>query len=281
MSLLLVIPARYGSTRLPGKPLRAIAGVPMLVRTVANARQAEADLYEQQGLTAETVVATDDKRIAGFCDAQEIRCVMTAADIATGSGRALAAADLLDPEGHRITHIVNLQGDAPFTPASHVGAVATALTRDGADAATAYVALDWDALDALRAHKLNAPFSGTTLIEGDDGFAIWFSKTIIPAIRTEAAMRAENNMSPVKRHVGLYGYRRDVLSDFARRPVSNYEALEGLEQLRLLQAGYRIACIRVDSPQISIGGIDTQADIDLAEVQLAQHGDPHSTLLVQ
>ena len=270
MALLIVVPARYGSTRLPGKPLREIAGVPMLLRTARNAQDA-ADALEQ----AEVVVATDDARIEAFCAEHALPCVMTSADLATGSDRALAAANALDPDTARIDRIVNLQGDAPFTPAGHITRVARELGRNGADAATAYVQLDWDALDALREHKQTAPFSGTTLIEDADGFAVWFSKAIIPAIRKEEAHRAEP-LSPVKRHIGLYGYRRDVLARFAALPESRYERLEGLEQLRLLEAGYRMACARVERPRISLGGIDTQADIDLAERLIAEHGDPFS-----
>lgn len=269
MSLLIVIPARYGSTRLPGKPLREIAGVPMLLRTARNAQAAADSLSD-----AEVVVATDDVRIEAFCAEHDLPCVMTSAELATGSDRALAATNALDPNGTRIDRIVNLQGDAPFTPAEHIIRVARELSRDGADAATAYVQLDWDALDALRAHKRTVPFSGTTLIEGTDGFAVWFSKTIIPAIRGEAAHR-DQPLSPVKRHIGLYGYRREVLAAYAALPESHYERLEGLEQLRLLEAGYRMACARVERPRISLGGIDTQADIDLAERLIAEHGDPH------
>ena len=269
MGLLIVVPARFGSTRLPGKPLREIAGVPMLLRTTRNA-QAAADALDD----AEVVVATDDARIEAFCAEHSLPCVMTSAALATGSDRALAAANALDPESARIDRIVNLQGDAPFTPPEHIIRVAEELSRAGADAATAYVQLDWDALDALREHKQTAPFSGTTLIEDADGFAVWFSKNIIPAIRAEDAHRSDP-LSPVKRHIGLYGYRRDVLAAYAALPESHYERLEGLEQLRLLEAGYRMACARVERPRISLGGIDTQADIDLAERLIAERGDPH------
>ena len=270
MPLLIVIPARHGSTRLPGKPLRDIAGVPMLLRTAANARAAARAI----GNGCESVVATDDARIQAFCSEHALPCVMTGDDIKTGSDRALAAADALDPDAARIDRIVNLQGDAPFTPPAHIAAVARELDRDGADAATAFVQLSWAALDSLREHKRTAPFSGTTVITDADGFAVWFSKAIIPAIRNEDSHREAGGLSPVQRHIGLYGYRRDVLSAYAALPESRYEALEGLEQLRLLEAGYRMACARVEPPVISLGGIDTQADIDLAERLIAVHGDP-------
>ena len=271
--LLLVVPARYGSTRLPGKPLRSVAGTPLLARTWANARAA-VEILQEPWEMVDAVVATDDARIAAFCEARGMAHVMTGADIATGSDRALAAADALDPDGIRFTHVLNLQGDAPFTPPAHLVAVANAMVPD-ADAATACVPLDWAALDALRAHKRTAPFSGTTVIRDADGFAVWFSKAIIPAIRNEPARREREAPCPVLRHVGLYGYRRDVLAAFAQAPESTYEAIEGLEQLRLLEAGYRMACVSVAPPQISLGGIDTPADIALAETLIAKHGDPH------
>lgn len=275
MKLLLVVPARYGSTRLPGKPLKLIGGIPMLLRTVANA-QIAADLLSGNSFdSVQLVVATDDHRIETFCQDNDLPCVMTSENISTGSDRALAAANALDPDGTEIGFIINLQGDAPFTPAEHIVAVANGLARDGADAATPYVQLDWAALDQLRQHKQKVPFSGTTLIESDDGFALWFSKNIIPAIRGEESLRNTHTLSPIRRHVGLYGYRRETLAAFAARPISQYEALEGLEQLRLLEAGFKIACVAVDPPRISLGGIDTQDDIDLAEQLLRQHGDPH------
>lgn len=276
MRLLIVIPARFASTRLPGKPLREIAGVPMLARTVANARRAKTVL-EQSGVTASIYVATDDERIEDFCRAQSIPCVMTDSALKTGSDRALAATEVLDPDASRFDKVLNLQGDAPFTPAAHLIAVTKTLIDSSADAATAYVQLDWDALNALREHKARAPFSGTTLIEDANGRAVWFSKTITPAIRNEEACRSESHLSPVKRHIGLYAYKRETLSQFSQMAESHYERLEGLEQLRLLEAGLSMACARVEPPTISLGGIDTEADIELAEALIAQHGDPHET----
>ena len=275
--LLLVVPARFGSTRLPGKPLREIGGVPMIARTHANAARAGVELA-MGWPRVDVVVATDDARIMAACNTLGINAVMTPDTVETGSDRALAAARALDPVGALYSHILNLQGDAPFTPPAHLKAVADALKTPGADAATAYVPLSWDALDALREHKRLAPFSGTTVILDTDGFAVWFSKTIIPAIRKEAALRQSGVACPVLRHVGLYGYRRDVLAEFAASPPSRYEQLEGLEQLRLLESGRRMACVAVEPPRISLGGIDTEADIALAERLLAQHGDPHEAL---
>lgn len=256
MTSLIVIPARYASTRFPGKPLADIGGVPMLQRTADVARQ-----------IGHFVVATDDTRIKNFCAAQGLPVVMTDPDLPSGSDRAKAAADLFDPDADII---VNLQGDAPFTPPAYVQACLDALARDtDADIATPIVALDWTALDDLRTAKRTTPFSGTCAIV--DGFdrARWFSKNIVPAIRKEAVMRRDSEVSPVLQHVGLYAYRRAALARYVTLPPSPYEALEGLEQLRALENGMIIACARVDAHPMSQAGIDTPEDVARAEAKLA------------
>jgi 3-deoxy-manno-octulosonate cytidylyltransferase (CMP-KDO synthetase) len=259
MKSLIVIPARYASTRFPGKPLAEIGGVPMLQRTADVARQ-----------IGSFVVATDDTRIKDFCTAHNLPVVMTDPELPSGSDRAKAAADMFDPDADII---VNLQGDAPFTPPSYVQACLDALTRDpDADIATPVVALSWRALDDLRAAKRTTPFSGTCAIVGDTGRACWFSKNIVPAIRKEAALRGESDMSPVLQHVGLYAYRRAALARYVTLPPSPYEALEGLEQLRALENGMTITCARVDSHPMSQAGIDTPEDVARAEAKLKALG---------
>lgn len=160
------------------------------------------------------VVATDDTDIADHARQAGCDAVMTDSGIATGSGRALAAA-LAQPTLPRF--VVNLQGDSPFQPEGALAAVLAAL-RGGAQVATPVIALDWEALDALRDHKARSPFSGTTCARAPDGRAYWFSKTIIPAIRDEQKLRATQAHSPVWRHVGLYGYTLDALRRFEACP---------------------------------------------------------------
>jgi 3-deoxy-manno-octulosonate cytidylyltransferase (CMP-KDO synthetase) len=264
---LIVIPARFGSTRLPGKPLIEIAGRTLLERVVAVGRAAAAIAGN-----AEILVATDDARIADH--ARELGCdvVMTDARITTGSGRSYAAAV---SRRQRPAIVVNLQGDAPFIPAEIVGAVLTCLRTSDCAVATPVVRLDWASLDALRAHKRIAPFSGTTCTRAADGRALWFSKTIIPAIRNEPELRAADSLSPAYRHLGLYAYRLEALDQFERTPPTPYERIEGLEQLRFLESGSDILTIAVDPPRYAISGIDTRADVDLAERLIAELGDPH------
>lgn len=259
MKPLIVIPARYGSTRFPGKPLAKIGGVAMLERT--------AEVSQAVGAY---VVATDDTRIEDFCKARNIPVVMTDPDLPSGSDRAKVAADLFDPEADII---VNLQGDAPFTPPAYIQSCLDALVKDeAADIATPVVPLSWDALDALREAKETTPFSGTCAIVGKDDRAHWFSKIIIPALRKEEALRAETKTSPILQHVGLYAFRKTALDRYVTLPPSPYEQLEGLEQLRALEAGMIIACARVEPHALSQAGIDTPEDLQRAEARLRALG---------
>lgn len=267
MTDLIVIPARFGSTRLPGKPLVRIAGRTLLERVVRVAQDA-ADIA---GACA-VVVATDDSRVADHAQTLGCAVAMTACTISSGSGRACAAAaaSAVRPE-----IVVNLQGDAPFLPPAMVAALLAAARDSTAACVTPVVQLDWPALDAMRAHKLRSPFSGTTCVRDAAGRAFWFSKTILPAIREEATLRRESAVSPVFRHLGLYAYRFDALDRFEGTPPSSYERLEGLEQLRFLEMGLAIDTIVVAPPRHAMSGIDTAEDVALAEDLIRRFGDPH------
>jgi len=266
MQTLIVVPARYGSTRFLGKPLAAINGISMLRRTARIAELASAEIEN-----CRYVVATDDTRIEEHCQAHGLEYVMTPTTLKTGSDRALAAAEALNQSYDRI---INLQGDAPFTPVPHIVKLAKAM-ETGADVATPYIQLSWQALETLRAHKVETPFSGTTVIVGRDGKAIWFSKNIIPAIRKEDALKQDSALSPICRHIGLYAYTYDALKRFTTYPESHYEKLEGLEQLRLFENGMTIECVQVEPPKIATSGIDSPSDITMAEALIAKHGDPY------
>lgn len=266
MQTLIVVPARYASQRFPGKPLIQIAGRSMVSRVATMAAKAAEALGD-----AQSVVATDDERIEAHCKALGIAVVMTDPALPSGTDRALAAADAM---GAAPEIIVNLQGDSPFTPPAHVIAVAEAARTSGADAATPYVRLDWEALDQFRAHKVETPFSGTTLVHDTNGRALWFSKNLIPAMRKEAKLRTQSDLSPVCRHIGLYAYRLEALRRYVSLPEGRYEQLEGLEQLRLLENGMSIQCVEVQPDRIAIPGIDTAEDVALAERLVTEHGDP-------
>ena len=265
MRTLIVIPARHGSTRLPGKPLLRLNGRSLLERVVRIAAQAGA------AAGAAHLVATDSEEILDHCRAIGVDAVMTAPQLASGTDSALAA---LEASGQEADFIINLQGDAPFTPPHHVAALIEAAGAQDGDLFTPVIALSWPALDELRAHKQKAPFSGTTCLRSADGRAYWFSKTIVPAIRGEADLRRQSGLSPVFRHIGLYGYRLDALKRFAALPPGHYERLEGLEQLRFLENGMSVRAVEVAPPRLSMSGIDTPADLELAEKLIARHGDP-------
>lgn len=269
MRTLIVVPARHGSTRFPGKPLALVSGHSLVSRVARRARMAAEALND-----TDYVVATDDARIARHCEDLAINCVLTPADCETGSDRALAAAKVLGAEPE---FVVNMQGDAPFVPVDYVTGTVAALAQGGADVATPCIRLSWDALDRLRLAKQATPFSGTTCLIDRSGMAIWFSKQILPAMRSEAALRAASPLSPVHRHVGLYGFTLGALKAFVATPPSPYEVLEGLEQLRLLENGLRVRCVEVAAAPVSTSGVDAPEDVTRLEALIREHGDPDAS----
>lgn len=264
MKSVIVIPARYNSTRFPGKPLHIIAGQTMLQRVVAIANQACVGLAN-----TEVIVATDDERIAEHANELASQVIMTPENCLTGSDRALAACDKL---AYQADIVLNLQGDAPLTPPGFVRSVLNCLAHDSSiDVATPVVQLNWQALDTLRQQKHSTPFSGTTAIVDKQGRALWFSKHIIPALRKEDKLRQASELSPVFRHIGLYGYRYQALKQFVELPEGHYESLEGLEQLRFLENGMHIQTVTVDYKQLpQMSGVDTLEDAKRAEQLLSK-----------
>ncbi|OYX65263.1 MAG: 3-deoxy-manno-octulosonate cytidylyltransferase [Sphingomonadales bacterium 32-64-17] len=262
---LIVIPARYASTRLPGKPLRPIAGRTMLERVLANGHRAA-----QLAGNCQLVVATDDERIADHARALGAKVAMTEPALDSGSARAHAAA--LQQE-HRPERVICLQGDAPFISGEIVAGLLARLREGSAQVATPVYQLDWNRLDRLREHKRTAPFSGTTCLRDGKGKALWFSKTILPALRDEAKLRKQP-LSPVWQHLGLYAYTMEALEWFVNAPKGTYEALESLEQLRFMESGWAIATVPVPTPEHALSGIDTPEDLALAERAIARLGDP-------
>jgi 3-deoxy-manno-octulosonate cytidylyltransferase (CMP-KDO synthetase) len=269
MKILIVIPARHASTRFPGKPLHEIGGVSMLTRTARVAQRAG------QAANARVVVATDDQRIFDHARAEGVDAVMTDSNLPSGTDRALAAMHLVEPHAD---FVVNLQGDAPLTPVNHVTALIAHANMG--DVVTPVVRLSWQALDDLRERKKATPFSGTSCIRGADGRAIWFSKSIQPAIRNEEKLRGQQEYSPVLQHIGLYGYSRKALERIAKLPLSHYEELEGLEQLRFLENGLSVYAVDVEPSPLPMSGVDTPEDAAHVEAMLAKHGDPHYTHFV-
>lgn len=258
----IIIPARYGSTRFAGKPLALLKGKTVLEYVVNIARTACEDLSN-----VSITVATDDERISNFCQENSIPFLMTPAECKTGTDRAMAAAHMLETTPDLV---INLQGDAPFTPPDFVKAMIDEYSHhNGFDIVTPVVRLSWDELDQLRESKKTTPFSGTTAVLAPNNNALWFSKNILPALRHEDTLRQHDFLSPVYRHIGLYGYSRTSLEKYVTLPPSRYEDLEGLEQLRALENGMTIRCVVVDyKGRPAMTGIDSPEDLARAEALL-------------
>lgn len=243
------IPARFGSTRLPGKPLLPLAGEPMIVHVARRALEAGA---------AEVVVATEDERIADALDGR-VRVAMTRADHASGSDRLAEVAAALGWADDAI--VVNLQGDEPLAPPSGIRAVARALAEDDAPMATLATPLA-DAADLFDPNCVK-------LVRGLDGRALYFSRAPLPWPR-DAFMRDRGALpaaTPFLRHIGIYAYRAAFLRRFAALPPTPLERTESLEQLRALEHGHAIA-VRI-APEPFAAGVDTAEDLARVERVLA------------
>ncbi len=264
---LVVIPARYGSSRFPGKPLAKIAGKEMLLRVYEIAKKGT------DGFDAHIVVATEDDRILNFCNEHNIECLMTSDKCKTGSDRICEAVNILNENPD---FIINLQGDNPVCPPSFVRELIKCFEEDqSADLVTPVTQLSWEELDVLRENKKTTPFSGTTCIVDSNNNARWFSKNIIPAIRKEGDLRQNGGKSPVFRHIGMYGYKHQSLFKFSSLEEGVYEKLEGLEQLRFLENGMKIKVAKVDYGAFSgsMGGVDSPDDVKRAEELFAKYGE--------
>ncbi len=262
MKTAIIIPARYASTRFPGKPLTLIGGQSMLSRVVDLARKAMEQLDD-----ITLAVATEDQRIADHAAEIGVECVMTSDNCATGSDRVLEALDTLGT----FDFVLGLQGDAPFTPpAAPIKMIEAFKNNPEIEVVTPVINLRWEELDKLREQKKTTPLSGTTAIINAQGRALWFSKNILPAIRKEDTLRS-SEFSPVHQHIGLYGYRVDVLRKFVSLPQSYYEKLEGLEQLRLLENDISIQTVTLEvAAGLTQSGIDSPEDVTRAETILRE-----------
>lgn len=244
MGFRVVIPARYASTRLPGKPLADIAGQPMIVRVAAAARRSGAD-----GVW----VATDDERIVSAARQHGFDAVMTGAKHVSGTDRIAEVADQLDWNDTEI--VVNVQGDEPLLDPGLIDRVAGALRSDP------------DAAMATAAHPLAsaADFFNPNVVKvvcDARGRALYFSRAPIPWDRDQFADRRDALPAdlPAQRHIGLYAYRVSFLRRFGQLAASPLERCESLEQLRALWHGYPIQVVSIDHPPAP--GVDTPEDLE-------------------
>jgi 3-deoxy-manno-octulosonate cytidylyltransferase (CMP-KDO synthetase) len=241
LDFVVAIPARYASTRLPGKPLREIHGEPMIVHVARRAQEAGA---------AEVVVATDDARIADAIAPLGLRVCMTAATHESGTDRLAECAAACGWDDTRI--VINLQGDEPLAPPAAIRAAAQALDHSGAELATL-------AAPIRHAAELFDP-NAVKVVRDARGFALYFSRAPMPWHR-DAFAHDRINLPPGQwlRHIGLYAYRVARLRAFAAMPPGALERIESLEQLRVLEAGWRIAVEL--TPEPFPAGVDTEADL--------------------
>ena len=267
-SILIVIPARYASTRLPGKPLVKIAGVEM-IRRVADI----AACICRHNENCHYVVATDDERITAFCHSADIPAVMTAETCRSGTERCW---DAVQSQAERPDFIINLQGDNPLCPPWVIQELIDAWKATPADVFTPCIHLDWAEYDRLVQAKQSTPFSGTTVLVNKEGYALAFSKNIIPAIRKPEKAREQLSLSPVRRHVGLYAYTFSALERYFNLPESDYElgCVEGLEQMRFLCNGLRIKMVETGyRGRKTTSGVDSPEDIARVEQILQEYGE--------
>lgn len=242
MSFVAVIPARYASTRFPGKPLIDLFGKPMIVRVAERAAQSTA---------TRVIVATDDDRIATACSAAGIEVAMTRSDHATGTDRLSEVAAALGLADDAV--VVNVQGDEPEIPARAIDAVAAMLDADR-DAAMATLCHPiHDIADVCNPNVVKC-------VVAETGDALYFSRAPVPFSRDAwaAGVTAMPPGLPVFRHIGLYAYRASFLRAFPALTVPAIERHEALEQLRALAHGFRIRVAVVDEPLPP--GIDTPDD---------------------
>ena len=246
---IVAIPARYAATRLPGKPLRPLGGEPLVVHVARRALAAGA---------REVWVAADDPRIVEALRETGVRVAMTSATHASGSDRLAECADLSGWSDD--TLVVNLQGDEPFAPAAGIRAVAETLASSGADMATLAARIE----DPETLFDPNA----VKLVRNERGDALYFSRAPIPWHRDAfAGDRHELVPHECLRHIGIYAYRAGFLRRFAKMPPGKLEQIESLEQLRVLEAGFRIAVAL--TPEPFPPGVDTPEDLARAEAHLA------------
>lgn len=247
------IPARHAASRLPGKPLRLLAGVPLVLHVARRALAAGA---------REVWVAADDQRIADALDGSGVRVAMTSAAHPSGTDRLAECARLAGWSDD--TLVVNLQGDEPFAPAEGIRAVAELLRGSGAEMAT----LATPVTDAATLFDPNV----VKLVQAGNGDALYFSRAPVPWPRD--AFAQDRTQLPGGghwlRHIGIYAYRAGFLQRFAAMPPGRLEQVESLEQLRVLEAGFRIAVAATPVPFPP--GVDTPEDLARAEAHIAGHG---------
>ena len=246
MKFMAIIPARYASTRYPGKPLAILGGKTVIQRVYEQVKSVLDDVY----------VATDDDRIYSTVTDFGGKAVMTRADHKSGTDRIEEAAEKI---GLDADVIINVQGDEPFIQPSQIETLMQLF--DAPETQIGTLGKPFESIDAVE--NPNSP----KIVTDNRGFALYFSRSIIPFIRGKE-LDSWFGEYPFLKHLGVYAYRREVLAEVTKLPMSSLEKAESLEQLRWLQNGYRI---RVGLTDIETVGIDTPEDLTRAEEFLLKH----------
>ena len=263
MNTVILIPARYQSSRYPGKPLVQLKGAsggakPLIQRSVEAARRVN-------GVSG-VFVTTDDERIADACHGFGVGVIMTSPECRNGTERCAEALTAL----HEPELVINFQGDALLTPPSFVEALIGRMREDHrAQVATPALRLRSAEVRGLQAEEAAGRVGGTSVVTDGGGRALYFSKRLIPHLPPRAL---DGEMSPVRLHVGVYAYRPEALERYAATAVSGLETVEGLEQLRFLVAGVPIAVVDVETPPFALRELNNPEDVAPIEQALAEAG---------
>jgi 3-deoxy-manno-octulosonate cytidylyltransferase (CMP-KDO synthetase) len=265
MRVVVMIPARYASSRYPGKPLARLRQPDGTAKTLVEMT------WEAAGRVAGVAavhVVTDDERIRAACEDFGASVLMT--DPACENGTARCAAALADlPGGADV--VVNLQGDAPLTPPWFVEALVDALAADDTvPVATPVLRLEAATYDLFAEDRRAGRVGGTTAVFDRRGRALYFSKEIVPFVDPG---KLDRSVIPVFHHVGVYAYRPEALRLYGTWPVGTLETLEGLEQLRFLENGVDVACVEVEARGRVFWELNNPEDVTRIERVLASDGE--------
>lgn len=263
MNSVILIPARFASTRYPGKPLVELKGAggapkPLIQRSVEAARRVP-------GISG-VFVATDDQRIAEACRAFGVGVIMTSSECRNGTERcAEALSQLHDPD-----LVINFQGDALLTPPGFVTALIDHMIANP-EAAVATPAMRQRPAEvrALQAEEGAGRVGGTSVVTDNRGRALYFSKKLIPYLPKNWL---DGELSPVRLHIGIYAYRPHALDTYTVLPPSQLEELEGLEQLRFLDASIPVDVVEVETPSFILRELNNPEDVEPIEAALAMAG---------
>ena len=241
MKFIGIIPARYASTRFPGKPLALLGGKPVIQH-----------VYEKVAAVLEAAyVATDDERIYDVVKSFGGQVVMTRTDHKSGTDRIEEAIEKI---GGEWDVVVNVQGDEPFVAKSQLDTICHCFDDSTTQIAT--LGKPFESMEAVQ--NPNSP----KIVVDNMGFAMYFSRSVIPYVRGKEKSSWLTHYHPFLKHLGIYAYRKDVLRQVTQLPQSSLEIAESLEQLRWLQNGFKI---KVGTTDVETVGIDTPQDLERAE----------------